>query len=180
MTSKHQDRKHDPSIRYRFPDVAQRAADFESGNRDLRTNEELESAEGMGHSWPNGDPFSGAGGMQYPERNAIEEWINRSGSEVIVLVEGVEQMTGCSVQARHSYAPNDMVWDRTFPPCVSTGPSVSSDSAALDANRSPVTACSIDFAKFHRTVELARVSDGNPATSEGAEEDTDALFFSHA
>ena len=49
-----------------------------------------------------------------------------------------------------------------------------------EANRSPVTACSIDFAKFHRTVELARVSDGNPATSEGAEEDTDALFFSHA
>jgi len=54
--------------------------------------------------------------------------------EVVCILEGVDAKTSSSVQVRHSYTAEDMVWDAEFEPCV-----------YLDGN-SDVT---VDFAKFH-------------------------------
>ena len=42
-------------------------------------------------------------------RAAIAEWLQQSKTEVLVLVEGEENITGCSVQARYSYTADDIV-----------------------------------------------------------------------
>ena len=39
-------------------------------------------------------------------------------AELIVLVEGTDEMTGSAVQARHSYRWDDIVYDSTFVPCI--------------------------------------------------------------
>jgi potassium inwardly-rectifying channel subfamily J len=64
--------------------------------------------------------------------------------ELVVLVEGTDEGTGASTQARHSYKLCDIAWNQRFADCVHpynrrerSGPS------SLD----PVV--SIDFAKFH-------------------------------
>eukprot|EP01052_Picozoa_sp_SAG31_P028989 SAG31_NODE_2844_length_5009_cov_2.067006_5_plen_160_part_00 len=38
--------------------------------------------------------------------------------EIIVLVEGIEPTTSYSVQARHSYCVEDIVWDHAFAPSI--------------------------------------------------------------
>ena len=60
------------------------------------------------------------------------------------MLEGEENITGCSIQARHSYTVEDVVWDQTFAPCVS-------------ANEQG--GCSIDFSKFHETVTAGAADD---------------------
>eukprot|EP00929_Paragymnodinium_shiwhaense_P022571 TRINITY_DN14383_c0_g1_i1.p1 TRINITY_DN14383_c0_g1~~TRINITY_DN14383_c0_g1_i1.p1 ORF type:complete len:535 (-),score=65.36 TRINITY_DN14383_c0_g1_i1:51-1655(-) len=55
--------------------------------------------------------------------------------EVVCVVEGTAATTSASVQARHSYTANDMVWDHEFEPCVTT-----TDSGHV---------C-VDFARFHQ------------------------------
>ena len=54
--------------------------------------------------------------------------------EILVIVEGIDAATGGTVQARHSYTTEDIVWNHTFPPCVRED----HDGAAL-----------IDFSLFH-------------------------------
>jgi len=38
--------------------------------------------------------------------------------EIVVLVEGCEELTSSSVQARHSYKGSEIVWHHTYAPCV--------------------------------------------------------------
>lgn len=54
-------------------------------------------------------------------------------------MEGIESVTSCKLQARYSYAANDILTNRTFSPCVSIG----KDGEAV-----------IDFCKFHETVPI--------------------------
>ena len=57
--------------------------------------------------------------------------------QVLVLVEGIEPQTSCTLQARHSYCASEMVWDHDFAPCVFRD---------LDGR------CQIDFRVFHDLV----------------------------
>lgn len=38
--------------------------------------------------------------------------------EIVVLLEGADELTGAIIQARHSYTYDDIQWDHTFVPCV--------------------------------------------------------------
>ena len=189
---------HDPTRAYRFPDVQQRANDAEAGGRELRElASDADSSDGDDHGGDgNGASSSGGGGIGGigggSSKARIRSWIEGGECEVLVLVEGVEQMTGCSVQARHSYAPEDLVWDASFPPCVFSAfddDNATSGAAAADVRSSGGVfgywkgddagagagggGCRIDFSRFHDTIPV-----GDRAASD-VERD-DLFFFSHA
>jgi len=48
----------------------------------------------------------------------IKRFMSDREAELIVLVEGTDEMTGAAVQARHSYRWDDIVFDATFAPCI--------------------------------------------------------------
>jgi len=75
---------------------------------------------------------------------SIQTFLMDRDVEIVVLVEGTDEGTGASTQARHSYKLSDIAWNHRFSDCVHpysrrqrSGPS------SLD----PVL--SIDFARFH-------------------------------
>mmetsp|Transcript_10405 Transcript_10405/g.13520 ORF Transcript_10405/g.13520 Transcript_10405/m.13520 type:complete len:661 (-) Transcript_10405:245-2227(-) len=72
------------------------------------------------------------------EQDLIQTYIKDSELEVVVLLEGIDAPTSCTVQARHSYKGNDIVWNQEFMPCVS---------------RLSDGSCEVDFSKFHHTWE---------------------------
>mmetsp|Transcript_76822 Transcript_76822/g.223033 ORF Transcript_76822/g.223033 Transcript_76822/m.223033 type:complete len:978 (-) Transcript_76822:103-3036(-) len=74
-------------------------------------------------------------------RQDIEDFLSSQYIEIVVLLEGVEPTTSCSVQARHSYLfPEDIVWDRTFADCIELG--------------TDERACAVDLGRFHDLVAL--------------------------
>ena len=70
---------------------------------------------------------------------AILDYIRRSDLEIVVLVEGTESVTSNKLQARYSYAADDIVTNCAFSPCVVEG----QDGSAL-----------VDFEKFQQLVPL--------------------------
>lgn len=70
-------------------------------------------------------------------RSQLAERMQTLHMEVVCILEGVDSKTSSSVQVRHSWAVQDMVWDSDFAPCVSA------------AGNKEVT---IDFARFHDMV----------------------------
>ena len=70
---------------------------------------------------------------------------------MLVLVEGIDVLTSDSLQCRHSYTGDDIVWDHTFEQCVTEG-------AAGE--------CLIDFGRFHDLRPVPPTSqDGGPVVS---------------
>ncbi|GAX25930.1 potassium inwardly-rectifying channel subfamily J member 8 [Fistulifera solaris] len=66
-----------------------------------------------------------------------EYWQDRQ-LEVIVLLEGIDALTGSMSQTQHSYTLENIVWDAQFVPCVRP-----------DTNNNG--GCVVDFAQFHET-----------------------------
>jgi Inward rectifier potassium channel C-terminal domain len=62
-------------------------------------------------------------------------WLDRD-LELIVIVEGMDELTGASIEARHSYTVDNVAWNRSFVSCT--------DATAT-----------VDFARFHETVPAA-------------------------
>ena len=48
----------------------------------------------------------------------IHEFLYDREAEIIVLLEGTDELTGTRIQARHSYAAHDLAWNQAFVPCV--------------------------------------------------------------
>ena len=69
-------------------------------------------------------------------RGAIEAFMRSSQLEVVVLVEGIEPATSDTIQARHSYTVDEIVWDHTFLPCLTRTSS----------------GCTVDYSRFHKLV----------------------------
>jgi potassium inwardly-rectifying channel subfamily J len=78
--------------------------------------------------------------------------------EVVVLLEGTDELTGAAIQAKHSYSADDFAWNETFVPCVR--PFVQTGDTEIrrrlrrrwgrnNASNSPV--CLVDFSIFHET-----------------------------
>ena len=87
--------------------------------------------------------------------DAIEAWLGRSGAEVVVVVEGIEPVTGCTVAARYSYswAHGDIVLDHGFAPCVRRATRTARpNSVANGAGFGAKPACTIDLNLFHKIV----------------------------
>jgi hypothetical protein len=72
-------------------------------------------------------------------RALLANWMGKTKSEIVCIVEGCEDVMGGSVQARHSYSFNcgDVVFDASFAPCL-----------RLDKEEG----CVVDFSKFHDLV----------------------------
>merc|ERR1711920_46208 len=74
---------------------------------------------------------------EYPSPEAVRAHLrSRSYLEVLVLLSGTEDATASSIEARHSYTLDDILWDRAFCSCVSI------DSAGKHC---------VDFANIHST-----------------------------
>lgn len=97
------DAGHYPSVCPSFPDPSQRMIDMENGNRD-------------------GLPAGSALPYKMPTRAQIVSHLRKSELEVIVVLEGIDGSTSNTMQARHSFTHEEMVWDATFVNCVSKTP----------------------------------------------------------
>lgn len=78
-------------------------------------------------------------------------------AELVILVEGTDDLTGSAIQTRHSYTYQDLAWDEMFVPCVKPYANDSQTNASLPQGRRwcrpepPTPACVVDFALFHET-----------------------------
>lgn len=113
-----------------------------------------------GHIHRSRDPSDNAIGY-----NNLEKFLTDRDAEIVVLLEGTDELTGSALQARHSYRGDDIAWDHTFAACVF--PSGTRFEQEDDVSRwgwlrqrrcpthSGVPACTVDFAKFHDIVAVA-------------------------
>ena len=70
--------------------------------------------------------------------------------EVIILIEGSDELTGASIQARHSYVCGEIVWNCAFENCIKPFIDGGRTRPGMFRRRqSPQTTCQIDFANFH-------------------------------
>lgn len=90
------------------------------------------------------------------EKTDLELYHKDRDIEIIVQIEGIDELTGQALQARHSYRWNDIAWDYTFAPCVEPWNGEAGGSAAGNGSedrqherREGDPICSIDFARFH-------------------------------
>jgi hypothetical protein len=86
-------------------------------------------------------------------------------AEIVILVEGTDDLTGAAIQTRHSYTFQDLAWNETFVPCVYP---YSSDRDGPGRwlrlfRRKPLTTpvCVVDFARFHDTEPAPVDCDGS-------------------
>jgi hypothetical protein len=84
--------------------------------------------------------------------------------EVILLVEGTDELTGAAIQARHSYQAKDIQWHHALVPCVL--PYTEELSTGVRRNtwyrqRTPPT-CVVDFAAFHDTQSVVDNLEASP------------------
>lgn len=112
-----------PATSYRFPEIHQRAADGENGNRDVGPIQQRPSP---------------------PTLLEVTERVRSGQLEVLCLVEGIDPSTSMTLQARHSYTSDDLVFNAAFQRCVTR---------AADGK------CEIDFEAFHQIVEQDYGSD---------------------
>ena len=82
-------------------------------------------------------------------RELIEAWLRETQAEIVVLVEGIDATTSATIQSRHSYRWDELVWDATFAQTVF--PTASGG-------------CRIDFTQFNDLLPLQR--NGKPLVPE--------------
>eukprot|EP00545_Synedropsis_sp_CCMP1620_P007226 CAMPEP_0119023742 /NCGR_PEP_ID=MMETSP1176-20130426/30560_1 /TAXON_ID=265551 /ORGANISM="Synedropsis recta cf, Strain CCMP1620" /LENGTH=440 /DNA_ID=CAMNT_0006978865 /DNA_START=87 /DNA_END=1409 /DNA_ORIENTATION=+ len=86
----------------------------------------------------------------------MAEYMSDREVEIIVLVEGTDELTGQALQARHSYRWNDLAWGYTFGPCVQPWASEEGqephwlEDRRCERRENPI--CSVDFGCFHDIV----------------------------
>jgi hypothetical protein len=88
-------------------------------------------------------------------------------AEIVILVEGTDDLTGSAIQTRHSYTFQDLAWNETFVPCVYPYTSDRDSSPerwlSLFRRKTPLTTpvCVVDFARFHDTEPAPVDCDGS-------------------
>merc|ERR1712060_471249 len=55
-------------------------------------------------------------------RQKVSDFLGRDWFEILLILEGVDTTTAATVQARHSYVAEDLVWDCAFAPMFSVDP----------------------------------------------------------
>lgn len=85
-----------------------------SENNASSTLLDAETGEGPSALQP---PSSGSGTDQ-PTQEEITHFLQDRQAEIIVFLEGTCEVTGMTLQARHSYTMEDIAFHQTFAPCV--------------------------------------------------------------
>jgi hypothetical protein len=94
------------------------------------------------------------------ENEGIREYLRDREAEIVVLLEGSDELTGSALQSRHSYRVEDVAWNQTFAPCVLPADSAENDDdngregvrlwcRERNCDRVVRPACFVDFSKFH-------------------------------
>lgn len=113
---------------WRYPEIVQRAADGEAGDRDPYFRAPGDDA--ARNTGPHAD-------KEQLDIADIAKHLAQNKFEVLCLVEGIEATTSSTMQARHSYTCDDVVFNANFQRCVS----------CTEAGH-----CRIDFDNFHDLV----------------------------
>ena len=87
-------------------------------------------------------------------RELIEEWLEATQAEIIVIVEGIDATTSYTVQARHSYTWQELAWDCTFAQTVFPSERAPVSDAGTVSSGCPQQGCMIDFTKFNDLVPV--------------------------
>jgi len=94
------------------------------------------------------------------DQEQITMFLKDRDAELIVVVEGTDELSGVLLQARHSYRWEDILWNHNFVPCVLREKVVSflkTKSSLVDDG-----ICVIDFNKFHDVVPCSTDSRNDP------------------
>jgi hypothetical protein len=93
------------------------------------------------------------------ETKEIESFLLDRETEIVVLLEGTDELTGAAIQTRHSYTCEELMWDARFIPC--TIPYTENLASAaiprgfaerVRQRRGDPPLCVVDFARFHQTL----------------------------
>ena len=96
----------DPSVDYRYPEPFQRSIDTLNGNREALPASKASGAKAKKF-------------IRSPdEEDKMRRYWREHKVEIVVLVEGIDPPTSCTMQARHSYTVDDIAWHHEFEPCV--------------------------------------------------------------
>jgi hypothetical protein len=98
------------------------------------------------------DPLAPPTDNTMGDLNSIEDFLIDRDAEIVVLVEGTDEGTGASAQARHSYKVSDLAWNHTFAPCVFPYGESTPHLDHRPTRRRGLPVCSIDFSRFHEIV----------------------------
>lgn len=85
------------------------------------------------------------------EQEEITRFLQDREAEIVVIVEGIDEITSSTIQCRHSYRYDDIEWNHTFSPCVEPR---SKNKRGRDSNElySIIDGCTVDLGKFHELV----------------------------
>lgn len=95
--------------------------------------------QGIQHPTPSMFPQDEEQGSATIIKSLEDFWWDRN-VEVVVLVQGVDEATGATTQARHSYKVSDLRWNHTFVPCARPAPRT---------RQRQSMAVEVDFSLFH-------------------------------
>ncbi|DAZ97592.1 TPA: hypothetical protein N0F65_002211 [Lagenidium giganteum] len=128
---------HNPATHYLFPEPMGRRADMENGDRDGLVAVDIDRRQPycrcMCNSASNNAP---APATPMTHREIVEDTLNywrESQLEVIVLIEGIDAVTSATIQVRHSYKAEEILFDHRFENCVDVDPETGG--AVIDFNR---------------------------------------------
>ncbi|EGD80687.1 hypothetical protein PTSG_01277 [Salpingoeca rosetta] len=117
MPTPHDGSEHDPSTSFQFPEPLMRVVDVENGGREPKSKR----------------------APAVTTKEQIIEKFKRDNIEVLCLVEGIDAATSYTVQARHSYTIDDVVFEQQFAPCV---------------QQDATGECVLDLSRFHDLLPL--------------------------
>ncbi|KAG6576332.1 uncharacterized protein IUM83_17724 [Phytophthora cinnamomi] len=131
---------HNPARGYLFPEPLCREADAQSGDRDASvlvnqaTNPVHNTCRCATGNAAMGDVHAAT---QPPTIDEIKQYWAESQLEVVVLVEGIDAVTSATIQVRHSYKAEDIMFNHRHVNCVDVDPETGG--------------AVIDFRRFHET-----------------------------
>ncbi|CAJ1940232.1 unnamed protein product [Cylindrotheca closterium] len=143
MKLKHPDEEYGSHLWMGLPQVIVHRMDSQSPL--VPSSQTWYDEQGMEHSTPSMSPQEDEEqGSNTTIANSLEDfWWDRN-VEVVVLVQGVDEATGATTQARHSYKASDLRWNHTFVSCIRPAPRTTRRSSTRQS-----MAAEVDFSSFH-------------------------------
>lgn len=98
-------------------------------------------------------------------QHQVQEFWKDRGVEIVVLLEGTDELTGAVIQTRHSYSTScdeedgDVVWNRAFVNCIlpyHDSDLMNDEEVAAPEEPCIGPVCTVDFSKFHDTFQVPR------------------------
>lgn len=97
-----------------------------------------------------GGPSGDVAATRALETDETAAFLRDRQTEIVVMVEGTDELTGAAIQARHSYNVHDLAWNQAFAPCIfpyEEGRHNLRQSSCCRKRTPP--ACVVDFQAFH-------------------------------